>query len=128
MALTGQNLSEHRWTNRVILIIATDLESEIYASQTQEFNTNNQEFEERKLIIYTIFTNKYKLENSKDNAWIKDSELYTTYNPTNSAFKVILIGLDGSIKIEQNKLLTSKELFATIDSMPMRRAEIRNKP
>ncbi len=128
MALTGQNLTEHQWTNRVILIITNNSKSQTYASQIKEFNMHIQEFEERKLITYKVLPRKHKLENSDDNSWMKDSELYIKYNPTNSDFKIILIGLDGGIKIEQNKLLTTKELFATIDSMPMRRAEIRNQP
>ncbi len=128
MALNGQNLNKHQWENRVILIIANDLESRTYASQIEEFNANHQAFEERKLITYTVFPNKYKLKNSKDNVWIKGSELYNKYNPTHSDFKIILFGLDGSIKIEQSELLTTKKLFYTIDAMPMRRAETKNKP
>jgi 5-formaminoimidazole-4-carboxamide-1-beta-D-ribofuranosyl 5'-monophosphate synthetase len=128
MALYGQNLTEHQWTNRVILIIANDSKSQTYASQIKEFNLHIQELEERKLITYKVLPHKHKLENSEGNSWVKGSELYIKYNTTNRDFKMILIGLDGRIKIEQNKLLTTKELFAAIDSMPMRRAELRNKP
>jgi hypothetical protein len=43
------------------------------------------------------------------------------------AFKVVLIGLDGGIKLQKNGQLTPEELFGTIDSMPMRRAEMNKK-
>ncbi len=128
MALTGQNLKEHQWKNRVVLIITNDSESQNYASQLQEFNMHIQEFEARKLIYYKVLPNKHKLESNTDNSWVKDSDLYSKYNPVNSAFRLILIGLDGSIKINQNELLTTKALFETIDAMPMRRGEIKNKP
>ncbi len=128
MALTGQNLKEHQWKNRLVLIITSDSESETYTSQIEAFSINGQEFDERKLIIYKVLPNKYKVENSEDNSWVSDSRLYTLYNSKDKDFKIILIGLDGNIKIEQSELLTTKDLFATIDSMPMRRSELRNKP
>ncbi len=128
MAITRQNLKEHQWKNRVVLIITNDSESQNYASQLQEFNMHIQEFEARKLIYYKVLPNKHKLESNTDNSWVKDSDLYSKYNPANSAFRLILIGLDGSIKINQNELLTTKALFETIDAMPMRRGEIKNKP
>jgi len=128
MALNGQNLKEHQWKNRLVLIITSGSESETYTAQIEAFNINSQEFNERKLIIYKVLPNKYKVENSEDNSWVSDSRLYTLYNSNDKDFKIILIGLDGHIKIEQSELLTTKDLFATIDSMPMRRSELRNKP
>ena len=128
MTLNGQNLKEHLWENRIVLIITSGSESETYTSQIEAFNINSQEFDARKLIIYKVLPNKYKVENSEDNSWVSDSRLYTLYNSNDKDFKIILIGLDGNIKIEQSELLTTKDLFATIDSMPMRRSELRNKP
>ncbi len=64
---------------------------------------------------------------TKDNSWVLDSKLYTKYNSNARDFKIMLIGLDGGVKLEQHKVLTSKELFSTIDSMPMRSSELRNK-
>lgn len=40
-----------------------------------------------------------------------------------SGFSVVLIGKDGGEKLRRNTLLSSKELFAIVDAMPMRRAE-----
>ncbi len=41
-------------------------------------------------------------------------------------FTVILVGKDGSEKLRSQNLLTTEKLFALIDSMPMRRGEMRN--
>jgi hypothetical protein len=126
MTLTAQNLSEYQWKNRVMLIITNDIDSKIYTSQIQEFSTNGEDFKERKLIVYTVLPKKHKLENSKENDWVTDSELYSNYNPSNKTFQVVLIGLDGRVKLQQNTVLTTTKLFSTIDSMPMRRAEVRD--
>ena len=39
-------------------------------------------------------------------------------------FSVILIGKDGGEKLRRKSLLTTRELFAIVDAMPMRRAEM----
>lgn len=42
-------------------------------------------------------------------------------------FEVILIGLDGSIKLRQMEVLSKEDLIAIIDAMPMRKSEIKNR-
>jgi hypothetical protein len=127
MTLTAQNLSEYLWKNRVILIITNDIDSKIYTSQIQEFSASSEDFKERKLIIYSVLPKKHKLENAKENDWVTDYKLYSNYNPSNKTFQVVLLGLDGSIKLQQNSVLTTTKLFSKIDGMPMRRAELKNK-
>jgi len=128
MTVNSQNLEKHQWMNRVILIISNDSTSEIYNSQIKEFSNNTKEFADRKLLVYHIFPNTYKILNDDNDSWIKGSALFKKYSTQNRDFKIILIGLDGNIKLEQYKLLTTEQLFTTIDAMPMRRAEIKNKP
>jgi len=88
MALTRQNLKEHQWKNRVVLIITNDSESQNYASQLEEFNMHIQKFEARKLIYYKVLPHKYKLVSNTNNSWVKDSDLYSKYNPVNSTLDV----------------------------------------
>jgi len=40
-------------------------------------------------------------------------------------FSIVLIGKDGGEKLRRTKPLTPAELFALVDAMPMRRAEMR---
>lgn len=128
MSLNGQNLKQHQWNQRVILIITNATENDNYKQQLEEFDVDSEAFKERKLITYTILPEHYQLHDKSTNDWIKSSELYKAYNPKKLAFKVILIGLDGSEKLEQSEVLTTQKLFSTIDAMPMRRSELRNKP
>jgi hypothetical protein len=37
---------------------------------------------------------------------------------------VLLIGLDGEVKLRQSHAATNEQLFGLIDTMPMRRAEL----
>ena len=38
-------------------------------------------------------------------------------------FKLVLVGKDGGVKLEQDSVLSPDELFAVIDRMPMRMRE-----
>ena len=44
------------------------------------------------------------------------------------SFSVVLIGKDGGEKLRRTTPLSPAELFAIVDAMPMRRAEMREKP
>ncbi len=43
----------------------------------------------------------------------------------NVAWKVLLIGRDGGVKVEWNKVVPPEQIFAKIDAMPMGRSEKR---
>jgi len=129
--LTGQNLDSHKWENRLILIISKTQDSEVYNNQIEEFETSYEGLADRRLIIYHILPDQYKsvdYQNGKsDNNWTTSSKLFKRYAKNQSDFSVVLIGLDGSIKLQQNDILTTDKLFGTIDAMPMRRSEIKNR-
>ena len=53
-------------------------------------------------------------------------KLYQTYHiMPNEPFTVILIGKDGGEKFRSSSILSTSRLFAMVDAMPMRQAEIR---
>lgn len=56
------------------------------------------------------------------------SSLYKTYAVSaGESFTIILVGKDGGEKYRSNKITTTTQLFALIDGMPMRQAEMRQK-
>lgn len=50
-------------------------------------------------------------------------QLRSQFKP--DGFEVVLVGKDGGVKIRQKTPLTSEDLLATIDRMPMRKANLR---
>jgi len=121
-----QDLKEHQWKNRLVLIITKDLTSDIFKRQNETLASKNEELKQRKILIYKIIPENYQFEYSNKNT-IQNDKMFRKYNKADSMFKLILIGLDGGIKLEQTEFLSTEELFAVIDGMPMRRSEIRNK-
>jgi hypothetical protein len=57
----------------------------------------------------------------------KEPSLYHKYQVAEGAFAIILVGKDGGEKFRGKEVLPMEELFALVDSMPMRKAEIRKK-
>jgi len=122
----SQEISEHQWKNRVLLIFGENPDSHDFRKQISSLTTESKALEERKLMIYQILPNKYNA-GIMNTGWIQSSELYGQFMEAKSSFQIILVGLDGTIKLRKSKPVTPTFLFAQIDAMPMRRRELRRK-
>ena len=123
-ALHAQNLSQHLWKNRVILILSED--NAAFQRQMLAFKANEKGMYERSLIVYHLKSDEYEQVMPKSDVQ-KSTNLFKKKNQANASFELILIGLDGGIKLRQKEFLSCEKLFAIIDSMPMRSAEIKNR-
>lgn len=121
----GQEIGKNQWKNRVLILLTKDAENTEYGNQLTEFNGELINFNERKLVVYHVTPASYKVGLNTTTKPIS-SMLYTKYKKTKSDFEVILIGLDGGIKLRQDSILTKQKLYTLIDSMPMRKNELKN--
>lgn len=126
--INAQNLSEHQWKNRILIIQFDHAEQENYLEQIQLLKDHQQGLKERKLVVYQVCDDLYKMNLKKDSSWDKvDGNFFEKISQEKETnFSIHLIGLDGGTKLHKSKVLTMKELFAIIDRMPMRRQEMRN--
>lgn len=107
------------WSNRIILINTFSSRAE-YTSQLQSANT---EIADRD-ILWFLFSDAEMESNYQGSIGPALREnMLKNYLPADTE-RVILIGKDGGIK-SSNPTLDLLDLFAQIDVMPMRRAEIR---
>lgn len=125
-SLKAQNLTSHKWENRILILLTDNTNTIIYKNQISDLERCTKGLEERKLIIYQVKKDSYKIGLQNTDNWIKSDILFKNYKKTDAPFEIILIGLDGGIKLKQNTTLTCKRVFDTIDIMPMRRSEINN--
>lgn len=126
----SQNLNKLRWQNRIILILSNDTECELCKTQIEELIKVPDELIERKLKVYTATPGQIKVifdnKEIKKYAWRK-SDAHDRYSTKGLTFEIVLIGLDGGVKLRQDQLLTNKELLEKIDSMPMRSSEMKGR-
>ncbi len=55
------------------------------------------------------------------------STFFDKYGVKPGEFKVVLVGKDGGEKYQSGQVVPIAKIFALIDAMPMRKAEIKNK-
>ena len=120
----AQDLKSHQWNERLLLVISNAEKESLFQEQIMTLKQKLDELENRKLVVYQITAKGYKTGFSIQDNWIDDTSLLNKFNSEKAAFKIVLIGLDGGIKLEQSELLSIEKLFNKIDSMPMRRAEL----
>lgn len=117
-------LKTHQWQNRLLMVIASDTTNASYQKQITHLTKNKKDLIERKLLIYKVFPNKH-MKGLENNEMVSSKDLYTKYNSKSQSFKVVLIGLDGGIKLKQSAIISIEKLNGIIDAMPMRINELR---
>lgn len=126
-SVNAQEINSHQWKDRLLLILSKNSENENFQDQVRILKENHKDLEERKLVVYQILPGKFKTGINEDAKWQQSEYLFKKYKTPNSNFDIILIGLDGREKFKDSKVVPVQTIFSTIDSMPMRKAEIRKK-
>lgn len=118
-SLQGQEPSSYQWKNRIILILVDNVSDDVYKTEIAELNAHRVGLDERKFLTYHIQPSRYKI-GLKGQRWQQSEKLYHQYKKTNAPFEIILVGLDGGVKLRRTSFVSCKTLFETIDAMPMR--------
>ncbi len=123
----AQDLSSHQWKDRLIIIQSNDPSSQLFKNQILELKNQQKGLEERRLKVYQFLPGKYKRGIGTDTKWENSEKVSKKLLEKDSEFEIILMGLDGGVKLRKNELLKSNEIFGVIDQMPMRQSEMRRK-
>ena len=91
------DLAAHQWRHRVLVIDAPELTTEDYRRQMAWLDVAKAGLKERHVEIVT---------------------------QTAKTFRIRLVGKDGGVKLDRGDPVDMPTLFALIDAMPMRRAEM----
>ncbi|AYN66720.1 DUF4174 domain-containing protein [Euzebyella marina] len=129
ISLNAQELEAYRWNNRILIVKAEDAQSTEYIKQIDELTNADENMEDRKLILYQIEGTDFKFTDfkkpKKKEVGVVTEGFSEKYLHTKNTFEVILIGLDGGVKLRQDEFLDKESLFRLIDSMPMRMNEMK---
>ncbi|MEJ2003382.1 MAG: DUF4174 domain-containing protein [Cyclobacteriaceae bacterium] len=111
-------LEPYKWKKRVIILVADDANHPKYRRQLELLKESSPGIRERDLIILSNQSDSLSSE-------IRD-EIPQRFGTSDGGYRFILIGKDGTVKKDSSEVVPMKELFATIDAMPMRRREMRD--
>ena len=123
--VTAQPLDKHRWKDRLILLFAPDRDDDTAREQLKRFRQASAEVEDRDLVIYQINPQRVVYGPAERSVDSPADWFYQKYDVDRDGFAVILIGKDGGEKLRSTELIDPRKIFDLIDTMPMRRAEMR---
>ena len=117
------SLEPYEWKNRLIIYAATD---ESYDEVQKEIKANLEAIEDRNLLFFRLGeTSELPFhENLSDEEQSSISEQFGI-DPDEASTVFVLVGKDGGEKARQEEKLDLKDFFALIDTMPMRKREMR---
>lgn len=127
---TGMSQSlrqQHQWEDRVILIFAQSTANPLYQQQQKLLQANEEELDDRDLVVYSLFKQKAIKPGGEVMTRKWAEQLSKKYNRAKKTFFFVLLGKDGGMKLLSDEVVEMEQLFGLIDSMPMRRAEMKEK-
>ncbi len=116
----SQSLDKYLWKNRLLFLNQPQGEDIHLQEQIESFQGREQEIQDRQLLIFVIKGNQVSDINGNPVQLDPGRMAFTSYTG------MILIGKDGGIKLQEPFVVEPQRIFNLIDSMPMRRAELKN--
>ncbi len=126
-ATTNVDLEGFKWEKRVLLLCAEDGGDPRFSGLKIEILDRKPEVEDRDLVVFEILETGPSTMNGSPIDPRAATALRERFKVSRAAFAVILLGKDGGTKLNRNGPVTLDEIFGLIDSMPMRREEMRRK-
>jgi hypothetical protein len=109
-------LARYRWNARVLVVFAADKGDPQLARQTDLLASARHGMAERDLVVLEAIGSSSEAGRLRRQLGVPDGE-----------FRAILVGKDGGAKLTDTAAIPPDRLFATIDAMPMRRQEMRQR-
>jgi hypothetical protein len=109
-------LADYRWKNRVLVVVAPSAQDADLLAQRRTFDQAAKGMAERDVVL---------VEASGDSA--RARALRSQLSLGQAGFRAVLVGKDGNAAFSSPKPVGAAELFGRIDSMPMRRDEMRKR-
>jgi hypothetical protein len=125
-------LDAHRWEHRLVLVFAPGTAAEQMRAQEDAFDGHLAGFRDRELLLLTLSDNTDGTVRDGPGAEARPlteaavRRLYDHFRVPADAFRVVLVGKDGTEKRRDAEPVTARSIFDTIDAMPMRQGEMRD--
>lgn len=113
-----EDLNSLKWSNRIILVSSNEYPEQFIS----QFESRNSDIVDRDIVWFLFHKNFIETNYSGEIVQSFSTSIKSQYFEDITT-RVVLLGKDGGVKDVVDELNLS-ELFALIDGMPMRRAEI----
>jgi hypothetical protein len=120
-AAVADLLSDVRWRFRLVVVNVAAEDDPLRSAQRAVVDQDAAGWTERRMRLVEVVEDRVTCNGRAINASAAQIRAALVLPPTPGA--VLLIGLDGEVKLRQSHAATNEQLFGLIDAMPMRRAE-----
>ena len=123
-------LEDHRWEHRLLFVFAPSDTSETLVQQDKAFADHDAGFRDRELLLLTVTRSDrgtHRTVPGADPQPLTEAatrRLRERFDVAPGAFRVVLVGKDGTEKRRDAEPVSARSLFDTIDAMPMRQREM----
>ena len=117
-------LERYTWSNRLLLIFTPYPDHPEFIAQNRILATVEADLIDRDLVVFRMMPGEaVTFDNNLSNA-SNSTAIYRDFAIETREFRVLLIGKDGTLKLTRSTAVGATDLFALIDSMPMRQMEM----
>ena len=118
------SLADYRWTKRVLVLSAPDENDNSLQRQFGQLAMSTTQFADRDLTMVTLLDDGESIAGDRG---LEPDEVAAVRAATNikpGGFALRLIGKDGSVKLARDDVTPMHDIYALIDTMPMRMREV----
>jgi hypothetical protein len=123
----AMDLDAFKWKNRLIFLFAPHADDPMLDALRREISSRPQAVKERDLVVFEILESGDSRMDATPIGPQTATLLRERFGIPPETFTLILVGKDGGVKLRRNDYVELEAVFALIDSMPMRRNEMRRK-
>jgi hypothetical protein len=118
----AESLAQFQWKNRVFVVFA-DTDNARAARQENQLLANRSALDERDMVVLKVSGSGVRPLFGAGDGLDSEAIRRDLDAPEAGEFAAFLLGKDGTVKLKLSEPIANGELFAIIDSMPMRAAE-----
>lgn len=119
-------MSAYKWKNRPLVVFAPSDGDPALSRQRGIVAALRPAFQDRQMVVVYVVGDKVSADLGPGPG-VGAAALRERYGVASSAFRVLLVGKDGGVKLSSGTPIAATTLFSTIDAMPMRREEIQKR-
>ena len=122
-AETPFTLAQYQWQKRILVVSAPSEDDANLMQQQDDVAATLEEFADRDMVLVTLLDNAVSTTSDRELTTAEASAARAAVAARPGSFALRLIGKDGTVKLSSETATSMTEIYALIDTMPMRRME-----
>ena len=123
----GADLTPYQWEYRLLLVFAPVSSDHRFMALARNLTARREDVQDRDLRVFHIFETGPSYLDGQELPRDDVEALRRRFKVRSGGFRLILIGKDGQVKLAGDERVALQAVFDLIDTMPMRRREMREK-